>query len=193
VQWDDFDELHYITPMENVASILERGVLSHRLAGSVPHRSVADEDVQAIRARTKVLGSAPLHTYANAYFTARNPMLYVRLAQHRDICVLRIRKEVIDIAGTVITDGNASSKWTRFSAGRGGLAIVEKDRTFAEYWTDSWDTKRRKCAEVLAPGRIPADYIVGAYVSCAASLESFDGICDEMEGEVNRALFFNCA
>lgn len=48
-------ELHYITDMANVASILERGILSNRLARRVVgHVSVADADVQARRAGKRV-------------------------------------------------------------------------------------------------------------------------------------------
>ena len=38
---EDVKELHYITPIENLPSILENGILSHKLAGKIPHLSVA--------------------------------------------------------------------------------------------------------------------------------------------------------
>ena len=44
MEWEDVKELHYITPIENLPSILEKGILSHKLAGEVPHLSVALED-----------------------------------------------------------------------------------------------------------------------------------------------------
>jgi hypothetical protein len=48
-------ELHYLTDMANVAFILERGILSNRLARRVVrHVSVADAEVQARRAGKRV-------------------------------------------------------------------------------------------------------------------------------------------
>jgi hypothetical protein len=73
-------ELHYITDMANVGSILERGILSHRHAQRVAsgHISVADAEVQARRASKRVWvgrSSRPLHDYANLYVHARNAIL----------------------------------------------------------------------------------------------------------------------
>ena len=56
MQRSRIQELHYITDMANVASMLERGILSNRLARRVAgeHVSVADAEVQARRARKRV-------------------------------------------------------------------------------------------------------------------------------------------
>jgi hypothetical protein len=60
-------ELHYITDMANVVSILARGILSRRLARRAveSHVSVASEDVQARRANKRVWvgGSSRVHPY----------------------------------------------------------------------------------------------------------------------------------
>ena len=86
----DLKELHYITPIANVASILERGILSHISATRIKHDSVADESVQERRSRVQVQGKTRLHHYVNLYLNARNPMLY-RLARGEgrtdDLCV----------------------------------------------------------------------------------------------------------
>ena len=58
-------ELHYITPISNVASILDRGILSHDSTAQVDPDSIADKSVQARRSRVPVLGGAKLHDYAN--------------------------------------------------------------------------------------------------------------------------------
>ncbi len=74
---EELDELHYITLIDNVASILTKGILSHRLAEKVPHGSVAMQEVQDRRRNKKVPGGRMLHEYVNTYFSARNPMLYL--------------------------------------------------------------------------------------------------------------------
>lgn len=81
-------ELHYITDMANVASMLERGLLSNRLARRVAsgHVSVADAEVQARRASKRVWvgrSSRPLHEYVNLYVHARNAMLFILLQAGR--------------------------------------------------------------------------------------------------------------
>lgn len=80
-------ELHYITPIENLDSILGRGILSHNRAARLEHRSVALESVQDIRRGKSVPGGSTLHSYANLYFHARNPMMY-RLI-HKGAALLR--------------------------------------------------------------------------------------------------------
>ena len=82
---EDVKELNYITPIENLPSIFERGILSHKLAKRIPHHSVAMEAIQD-KGKVKVVQRGrPLHDYANLYFDARNPMLYKRLGQHRTV------------------------------------------------------------------------------------------------------------
>jgi hypothetical protein len=149
---DDLTELHYITPISNLGSILKHGVLSHQRAQAFNPASVAMQEVQDLRAGRRVPGGLPLHEYANLYICARNPMLFKRLSSRNEICVLSLRPTVLDLEGVVVTDQNAASKYVRFGAGSAGLAIVDRARTFAEYWTDpdyieQYRRKAAKCAE----------------------------------------------
>jgi hypothetical protein len=131
----ELNELCYIVPVSSVPSIMERGILSHRRAERVSHQTVALQEVQDRRASVVVPGGRPLHEYANLYICARNPMLRKRSNMHRDICVLRVDVKVIDSPDVVITDSNAASKYARFTPAPAGLAIVDRDRTFATWWT----------------------------------------------------------
>lgn len=193
---EELSELHYITPMTNVASILRLGILSHRRAAKLPHESVAMDEIQDRRARVVVPGGRPLHAYVNLYLCARNPMLYKRKDLHPDLCVLSVRTEVLDLAGVVITDANASSNYRRFAAAPGGLSIVDREATFAESWTDTtnpivrWRKTSAKCAEVLVPDRVAPEFIAGAYVSCEQALKRFDGIGVGIAGTVSPHMFF---
>lgn len=47
----DISELHFISPIENLTSILEYGILSNRRAAQLDHRSVAMEEVRVPRER----------------------------------------------------------------------------------------------------------------------------------------------
>src|SRR6266567_2582312 len=53
-------ELHYITDIANVSSILDHGILSHRLVKRriAAHVTVASVEVQAIRAVKRIWGSS---------------------------------------------------------------------------------------------------------------------------------------
>lgn len=192
---EELEELHYITPINNVPSICERGILSHHRAESVRHDSVAMPEVQDIRAGKRVPQGRPLHEYTNLYVCARNPMLYKRQAQHASLCVLRVEPEVLDLAGVVVTDGNAASKYTRFAAAPAGLRIVDRQLAFAEWWTDPdffrrLEKTRAKSAEVLVPDVVPPSFVLGAYVSCEASRVKYDALNCGLQAVVNPHLFF---
>lgn len=132
----ELSELHYITPIENIPSILNHGILCKNRARSFGPASIAMAEIQDTRASKSVPGGLPLHDYANLYLCARNPMMSKRRGMHMEICVLRINTDVLDLEGVVISDGNAASKYTAFWASPSGLARVDRDRVFAEYWTD---------------------------------------------------------
>lgn len=191
----ELDELHYISPIANVPSILDRGILSKRRSRPLKPESVAMEEVQAIRANKAVPGGRSIHDYANLYICARNPMLYKRRDRHREICVLRITPEVLHLAGVVVADGNAASEYTAFWPAPAGLRKIDKGGVFAEYWTDAdqieaWRKARVKCAEVLVPDRVSPELITGAYVSCADSEERLRRVTPELPITVDPHLFF---
>ncbi len=195
VKREELEELHYITPIGNVASICRIGILSHRGAVKISHESVAMDEIQDRRAKVVVPGGRKLHDYVNLYLCARNPMLYKRQNRHAELCVLRISPKVLDLQSVVIADGNASSDYVRFAQAPAGLSIVSRELTFAEWWTDPDPIQRLrrkvwKCAEVLIPDRVDPEFLVGAYVSCKDSLLRFDGLGVNITAVVNPNLFF---
>ena len=192
---DELDELHYIAPLSNVLSICQLGILSHRKVKEVEHDSVAMQEIQDRRAKVVVPGGRRLHEYVNLYVCARNPMLYKRQAQHADLCILRIAPEVLDLPDVVVTDANASSPYVRFAAAPGGIRIVDRDLTFAEYWTDPdriqyFRRKSAKCAEVLVPERVEPRLLIGAYVSCDESMARWNTLRVPISAVIDRHLFF---
>lgn len=193
---EELEELHYITLIDNVASILTKGILSHRLAEKVPHGSVAMQEVQDRRRNKKVPGGRMLHEYVNTYFSARNPMLYLRKDAHADLCVLRIKVTILDIEGVIVTDRNAASSIARFSSVTNGLELIERELVFAEYWHHPEDElasanhKSIKCAEILVPNYILPNYIFGAFVSCNQSKRRLKDIAPQLPITVDAHLFF---
>jgi hypothetical protein len=194
---NDLAELHFITPLANVRSILEHGILSHTRAQGFKPVSIADEVIQDRRAKVQVPGGRPLHDYANLYLHARNPMLYLRKDKHADLCILRVSTAVLDLPDVVITDSNASSDYVRFAPAPEGLGIVDKDRTFAEFWVGTDDDlperlrrKSAKHAEVLVPDCVAPQNIVGAYLSCRTSMEAFAALAVGIPSQLDAHLFF---
>lgn len=181
----DLTELHYITPISNVASILNRGILCYASATRVEHDSVADEEVQERRSKVRVRGKTRLHRYANLYLNARNAMLYRRLREgcRNDLCVLKVATEVLDLPEVVIADGNAASGYAQFHSVEDGLAALREEELFADYWThdDPIETMRHRSrmqAEVLVPSVIGPEYVTEAYVGsdlAAAGLQRVVG------------------
>lgn len=174
---------------------MAHGILSHRRAAAIAHKSVAMKEIQDRRAKVTVPGGRPLHEYANLYICARNPMMYMRRHQHLTLCVLSINPAVLDLPGVVITDGNASSDYIAFRPAPDGLKIVDKDMTFADDWTDSdkiqyLRNKTAKCAEVLVPDVVPPNYIGGAYVSCEDARQKLNTLGLGLATKINAKMFF---
>jgi hypothetical protein len=192
----ELSELGYIAPIATVPSILRHGILSHRRAERIDHRSIALEDVQKLRARVKVPNGRQLHEYVNLYICPRNPMLFKRKDVHEEICVVRVSPAVLDLPNVVVTDVNAARGYVRFSAAPSGLEIINRERTFATYWTHPGDKREeyhhvgQKCAEVLVPDVVPAQYITGAYVSCDISRQGLQNLAPNLPITVNADLFF---
>ncbi|MBU0678233.1 MAG: DUF4433 domain-containing protein [Verrucomicrobia bacterium] len=191
----DITELHFITPIGNVPSILEYGVLSNRIARRLDHDSVALEEVQERRRNKQIPGGGKLHEYANLYFDAHNAMLSRRRAQNDIICVLRVSSDVLELPDVVLSDRNAASDWARFSSVAAGLEQINGERVFARYWThddpfDQMSHKSEKCAEVLVPGRVDACHITGAYVANQVGLTAFNALNTGLPVSINTDIFF---
>ncbi len=190
------DEFQNITPIENIPSILKYGVLSHAEAAKLPHLSVALQEVQDKRDEKRVPGGLALHEYANVYFHARNPMMSRRRNEAQRLCVLQISPEILSIPGAVITDQNAVSKYVRFST-PDRVRFMNLEYVFARNWKhpddqiEEWRHSSVKCAEVLIPHRITADFVLGAYVLNASARDQLAGQGFQLPIRIDPDLFFH--
>jgi len=192
---EDLAELHYITHISNLPSIMRNGILSHRRAERIRHVSVALEEVQERRAGKRIPGGRLLHEYVNLYLCARNPMMYRRRNQHAELCVLRIALEVLDLPGVVIADRNASSEWASFHSSPRGLHHIDGELLFAEYWVHedeiaTFKHRSIKCAEILVPDVLQPGFITGVYVSCRESAQQIRNAGVVMDMDICPYLFF---
>ena len=192
----EITELHYISPLANLPSIIQFGILSHKRAQAIGHQSVAMEGIQERRKNKHVPNDRELHEYTNLYFDAHNPMLS-KVRTHNDkICILRIDALVLDLPGVIIADCNAASGWARFSSVADGIVAIDRDRVFARYWTHPEDPldeprhKLEKCAEVLVPDYVEARYLVGVYVATEAALSRLQQLNIALPVSIKRDIFF---
>ena len=190
----DITELHYITPIANLPSIMKLGILSHKRAEKVPHASIAMAEIQDKRDK-KIPGAGHLHDYVNLYFHARNPMLYKRRTQNQEICILQVDAKALDIEGVIISDRNAASNYVRFLTPAEGVASLDKDRVYARHWNhDSYFEKIEhasiKCAEALVPDRVPPELIAGVYVANEAAQQSVLLFNIPLSVTINGVIFF---
>jgi len=193
----DITELHFITDIVNVPSILVHGILSHNLIAKkkIQHSSVANVDVQGRRMNKVIPGGKKLHDYANLYINARNPMLFVLLPKQWDMCVLRISTDVLQSTGLIVSDENAARGWARFEPWPDGLNMIEKEDIFRQRWDvdNPFEKDRLKgvmCAEILVPDKVEGRFIQGACVSCQEALDRLEGLCPGFPVTINRKLFF---
>jgi hypothetical protein len=192
----DVTELHYITAIANVPSILQHGILSHTLADQLAHDSVAMAEIQERRKNKQIPGAGRLHDYANLYFDAHNPMLSRCRGRNDEICVLRVEHTVLDLPGVILSTQNAASDWASFWPVENGLTLIERDRVYARFWThpndqiEEWRHKSEKCAEVLVPERVDPALVIGAYVANRTAVAAFQAVAPTFSVAIRADMFF---
>lgn len=188
-------ELQCIMPIANIASVLERGILSYERAEKLAHASVALDAVQEKRHAKQVPGGLRVHQYANLYFHARNPMMFKRKEQAENLCVLRIAIAVVKVSGIVLADCNAGSKYVRFLH-PSQWKLLDFDDIYARDWRHpddqirQWRHAARKCAEVLVPHAVDVSFLTGAYVVSEHSKETLARLGFHHPIAVDSDLFF---
>src|SRR5436305_1862939 len=92
--------LYYITHIENLPSILDRGILSHAQveARKVPYTPIYDSQIVSRRKEKSTPAGRSLWEYANLYFQPRNPMLYrvVHEKDKRDLAIVSVSPGILE-------------------------------------------------------------------------------------------------
>src|SRR3990172_8783248 len=113
----DIEALYYICHIENLPSIIEKGILCYNKAKKLRPETIYNPDVQE-RRKNKLIPfgrtGKKLHDYANLYFNPRNAMMSAIRDRHTEICVLSIDANILNLAGVIVSDRNASSDYVRF-------------------------------------------------------------------------------
>lgn len=187
--------LYNIQAIDNVPSIMVRGLLSNERANRINHVSIAMNEVQARRDLVRIPNGLKLHQYANLYFDPWNPMLSRKRSQNEEICILKFDRVVLDFDGVILSDKNASSDYAAFYGAEAGLENIDFDLVYARYWTDDdyYEQCRKKsikCAEVLVLYCINYDCVVCAAVVNSSAAERLEATGFDREIIVEPRVFF---
>ena len=167
--------LHYISHIDNVSSILSRGIFCHERIEreKIDYTHIYNEEIVVNRKEIKTPDGRSLWHFANLYFQPRNPMLYLVIHKKpvSEIAVVSVRPEILDRLDIYITTGNAahlSSEILPSGEGRKALRQIIKS-TRIEYWKPEDGSKRKIMAECLVPDMVPPSLIQTIYVATRAA------------------------
>jgi len=167
----DIKGLYYITHIDNVPSILKRGILSHQLVDEqkIPFTPIYDASIVRSRRERTAPDGKSLWTFANLYFQPRNPMMY-RVINEKDkrlIAVVEVERQVLNDLATFIAVGNAASPLSEILPVKEGLAAIAQiwDVITNDWWREEDGSKRKIMAECLVPDVVPPELIHAVYVA----------------------------
>lgn len=184
--------LYYITHINNLPSILQYGILSHRQVEErkIPFTPIYNPEIVANREQRLTPDRKSLWDYANVYFQPRNPMLYkvVSETDKNNVVVVAVTPHILDTKGAFISLGNAASSLSPLLDVKSGLQNIS-----GEYWqiinSDWWKTedgtKRKIMAECLIPNVIPPTEIHSLYVASLAVADKVRPLLSEFHRPIS--------
>ena len=167
------EELYYITHINNLRSILEKGILSHEKIEQLKleYTSIYNDEVISRRKNKLTPRGKSLWHYVNLYFQPRNSMLFkvVHDSQIREenLVVIGVSNKVLREHSVLITDGNAANYPTQFYSCAEGLVMLKHQWPIIqrETWNEGIGTKRKMMAECLVPVQVKPDRFCSLHVA----------------------------
>lgn len=177
--------LYYITHIDNLSSILEKGILSHIkvLKDKIDFTRIYDEEIVGERKNKRLPDGRSLWDFANLYFQPRNAMLYRVVffsgVNIDDIIIIGIKQSILNREDIFITTGNAASSYTEILSSKEAKKYIKsiREKTDREWWSTEDGSKRELMAECLVPECVSPDYISEIYVSNHKALNKVKEIC----------------
>ena len=163
-------ELYYITHINNIPSIVSKGILSHERIEdeNIDYTKIYDSDIVSMRKDIEVSEGKGLWSFANLYFNSRNPMLFRVICERppNDIAVIGVDKNILTHQDAYVTTGNAACEQTEILPIAKARKRLEKiiSETDMVYWREADGSKRKIMAECLIPDAVPPHYIKSIYV-----------------------------
>lgn len=166
--------LWYLTHIDNLPSMLNRGILSHTDVArlNVDHSRIDSRWVQQKRNRSIECNGRHFHLHDRVpvFFATHQPMLYVQ-KNRGAVAHLELDLRVFALADVIFSDGNASQPKTRFFSDARNLAELDwRVIHTPNCHTDTF--KWRKAAEVLLSAPVDPQYIRRIHVRDDAAQEA---------------------
>lgn len=164
--------LYYITHIDNIPSILTRGILCHRrvLEEKIQYKPIYDKNIISKRENVKTSDGRTLWEFANLYFQPRNAMLY-RVVNFggigmENIAIIGLKSTILNRQDILIATGNAASNYTEILTIKKARNYIQTIRKKADktWWAFEDGSKRELMAECLVPDSISPAYISEIYV-----------------------------
>lgn len=169
--------LYYITHIDNIPSILDRGILCHRRVEEeeIKFTPIYDTEIVSNRKNRKLPDGRNLWDFANLYFQPRNAMLYRVVffsnISIEEIAIIGLKSTILDRDDILITTGNAASPYTEILAKKDlskekAQKYIKniREKVEKEWWAYEDGSKRELMAECLVPEKVTPDYFSEIYV-----------------------------
>lgn len=176
--------LYYLTPLDNLGSILRLGVLAKNLAPS-GHASFADEGIQSKRHRIPPRQdlALTLHDCVPLFFAPKPPLLYSIQEQQSEVAYIRVNPVVLLGPGVAFSAINARSARLFFT----DVADLDKlhwDILKANYWGSDDERqhrtqKLRRQAEAQIPITVPVTRFLDVRVYDEDALQEAEAMASQ--------------
>lgn len=162
---DLYNKAYHFTHAGNLRSIARHGLLAHTHVADrgLGCMDISDPAVQQRRANIRdPFHRRGIHEYVPLYLNPLNAMLYRLRWMCDELVMLAVDIDAATQCEPLFTDGNAACDKTWFGT---DLSVTQpSDEVLrAQSWINHVDGKRRRCAEMLLPDRVPVELISGVY------------------------------
>lgn len=148
---------YYITHIENLNSILEKGIFCKNLMEDKSHKDISNGAVQRKR--------NGWHNYVPLFFADNTPMLYCVIKSYKNnIILLEIDKDIAFEKNMRFSDGNIACGGTKIYDKLDDLEQLDWSIIFNRKPACSKEWKRKRSAELLIPDKMNVSYISNIHV-----------------------------
>lgn len=183
------DAIYHMTHIDNVASILEHGLLAHDNGRT--QVDISDHCVNALRSKVEPFYGKAIHAYVPFYLNPKNAMLYTRRSLQEDIVIFAFDRTLMLDDKTLFSDGNAASSSTQFYNNLKDLSKLPWDCLNSNSWNSHEDGKRKRMAEVLVPHCVARQKVQKIFCNSFKSYYQLRALVDSsIEIERNGKFYF---
>ena len=157
-----FNAFYHLTHLENLESILDKGLYGH--SHKHEYIDVSNIDVNSRRDKVENIHKNKIHDYVPFYFNVKNAMLYAvqkRVGEH--VVILEMDKSLCYLPYTIFCDRNAATYEANFTPYKKDLNQYDWTIIFSENWTNNGVQnlvqKQKMMAECLVKTHVSQSYI----------------------------------